>query len=194
MFFITGKSSAGIEKSDLEKMQSAHLANLTRLYNEGKALIAGPLADPEKRLRGIVLLKLKDREDVRSCFRTDPYIQSGLMKIEAHPVMFDTGGIGRAKEPMQLGRYALVLVFKGERWREEKQHPTPGGTLSGAAEPAAKVSAFTTAGGDLLALHLYAVENLEDVRSAIAADRRVSQGVLKVRTLQQYLAKGVIEG
>ena len=50
IFLTAGKSSQGTERSEIEKMQAAHLANFGRLYKAGKLLTAGPLADPQKKM------------------------------------------------------------------------------------------------------------------------------------------------
>ena len=64
VFLTTGKSTKGVEKEEVEKMQAEHLANFKRLAEEEKLLLAGPLADPEKKLRGIVVLKAKNQNDL----------------------------------------------------------------------------------------------------------------------------------
>jgi uncharacterized protein YciI len=41
-------------------MQAAHLANFGRLQKAGKLFTAGPLADPQRKMRGIVVVKAAD--------------------------------------------------------------------------------------------------------------------------------------
>jgi hypothetical protein len=50
IFLTSGKSTANVDRVEIEKMQAAHLSNFGRLHGEGKLFMAGPLSDPEKNL------------------------------------------------------------------------------------------------------------------------------------------------
>ena len=86
VFLVTGKSAEGYSAQDIEKMQAAHLANFGQLYDRGLLKLVGPCRDPEKVKRGIVLLDVSDRSKLEDCFHGDPYVQSGLMRIQVIPV------------------------------------------------------------------------------------------------------------
>ncbi len=86
MFFTTGKSSEDVPPDELMAMQKRHIENLERLYHAGLSPLAGPLADPDKKRRGIVLLNLQETEAVSEHFQQDPYATQGFMQIEAHKV------------------------------------------------------------------------------------------------------------
>ncbi len=114
IFLTTGESSAGRERSEIEQMQAAHLANFGRLYKEGKLLTVGPMADPRKKLRGIVLVKAADRNALAALFEPDPYVEHGILTIDAIPIEIAVGDFQKDADTMELTEYRLVLLEKSQ--------------------------------------------------------------------------------
>jgi uncharacterized protein YciI len=108
----TGNSSQGTEPSEIEKMQAAHLANFGRLHKEGKLFAAGPLADPQKKLRGIVIVTAPDLKSLQKLFEPDPYLRQGYMKIDATKMEIVVGKFQGNVDPKTLAEYRLVLLEK----------------------------------------------------------------------------------
>lgn len=86
-------------KEEREKIQAAHLANITRLHDAGKLLVAGPFADNGD-WRGIFIYKCASLEEAKALAETDPAVQAGRLKIEIHPWMTAKGYIRDAEFPM----------------------------------------------------------------------------------------------
>lgn len=79
------KSGTPIKDSaERQKVLMAHLANIQRLANEGKLLIAGPFLDNQD-IRGIFIYNVKTIEEAKALTETDPGIKAGLFKMELHP-------------------------------------------------------------------------------------------------------------
>jgi len=66
------------------KIQQGHMANITRLYNEGKIKVAGPYGD-DGNWRGIFVFDAATKEEVETLLTTDPAISSGRLSYEIHP-------------------------------------------------------------------------------------------------------------
>ena len=66
------------------KIQEGHMANITRLYNEGKIKVAGPFGD-DGNWRGIFIFDAATKEEVETLLTTDPAISSGRLSYEIHP-------------------------------------------------------------------------------------------------------------
>ena len=66
------------------KIQEAHLANITRLYNEGKIDIAGPFGH-DGDLRGIFIFNCETYDEVLALCTTDPAIKAGRLVAEIYP-------------------------------------------------------------------------------------------------------------
>lgn len=66
------------------KVQTEHLANINRLYNEGKLKVAGPFGDKGKWV-GIFIFDCETKEEVERLVKTDPAVSSGRLAYEIHP-------------------------------------------------------------------------------------------------------------
>jgi uncharacterized protein YciI len=82
-----------------EKIQAAHLANIVRLHNAGKILVAGPFADNGE-WRGLFIYKCGSLEEAQQLAATDPAVAAGRLKIEIHPWMTAKGYIRDPEFPM----------------------------------------------------------------------------------------------
>lgn len=86
-------------KEEREKIMTGHLANITRLANEGKILVAGPFADNGD-WRGIFIFKCASLEEAQTLVATDPAVAAGRLKAEIHPWMTAKGYIRDPEFPM----------------------------------------------------------------------------------------------
>ncbi len=66
------------------KIQEGHMANMTRLYNEGRLKVAGPFGD-DGNWRGIFIFDCETKDEVESLLKTDPAIIAGRLSYEIHP-------------------------------------------------------------------------------------------------------------
>ncbi|QDW66898.1 YciI family protein [Luteimonas granuli] len=66
-----------------DAMFQGHFANITRLAEEGKLVLAGPLDGVDGR-RGIFVLDTADLEEARALVATDPVIAEGEMVADLH--------------------------------------------------------------------------------------------------------------
>lgn len=66
------------------KIQEGHLANIRRLYGEGKLKVAGPFGDEGEWL-GIFIFDCGTKEEVELLLQSDPAIAAGRLSYELHP-------------------------------------------------------------------------------------------------------------
>lgn len=81
-FFVLGEGKRPAEQSKLQEMQKAHIENLTANWKLGNMIAAGPVADPEKRRRGITVITKPRGTDILPFFKNDPYVQNHIMEVE----------------------------------------------------------------------------------------------------------------
>lgn len=65
------------------EIQKGHMAHLTKMYNEGKMDLAGPMME-EGDLRGICVYNVGSKEEAVKLAESDPAVTSGRLKAEVH--------------------------------------------------------------------------------------------------------------
>lgn len=78
----TGDKKVEDEK-ERAKIFEGHFANMNRLAEEGKLVVAGPF-DGVEGWRGMFIFNVKTVEEAKKLTETDPVIVSGIMKAEYH--------------------------------------------------------------------------------------------------------------
>jgi len=82
----TGPNDAKItDAKDREKIFAGHMANIKRLGEEGKLLLAGPFGNNDRSYRGLFIFNVTTVEEARKLVETDPVIKSGMMIAELTP-------------------------------------------------------------------------------------------------------------
>jgi uncharacterized protein YciI len=67
-----------------EELQKAHLANINRLAEMKKLVVAGPFGD-DTNLRGIFVFRVGSLEEAQTLAATDPAVKAGRLVIDLHP-------------------------------------------------------------------------------------------------------------
>jgi uncharacterized protein YciI len=81
---LTAGNNRNQDSATAAKIQQGHLANIGRLYNEGKLKVAGPFGDEGKWI-GIFIFDCETKEEVEKLLSTDPAIAAGRLSYEIHP-------------------------------------------------------------------------------------------------------------
>lgn len=68
----------------INEIQRGHLANINRLAEMGKIVVAGPFGD-NGNWRGIFIFDCPTEEEVKELLNTDPAIKAGRLAYEIHP-------------------------------------------------------------------------------------------------------------
>ena len=181
-------------EAELKKMQEEHLANLGRLWKEGKSPLAGPLGD-DGVTRGIVVVRAPSRQAVTEYFAPDPFVRVGRLTVEAYPWSGRAESFGTVKEPVKLVQATLVIVKKGPRWTAE----APDSAAAHAAhlrrleaEGALALSGALTDAGDKLEVLMLRTADAKEAESLLGADPAVRGQFLAVELHPQYLADGIL--
>ena len=84
VFLVRGEKWTAERTPQTEEIQKGHMANIKRLADMKKLVVAGPFGD-EGRLRGIFVLRAGSLDEARSLTLTDPAVQAGRFALELHP-------------------------------------------------------------------------------------------------------------
>lgn len=84
MVFLRKGAHRNQDTAVTTKIQRDHLANIHRLADAGKILVAGPFGNDED-LRGILIMNCKDSLEVVSLVNTDPAVVAGRLVFEVKP-------------------------------------------------------------------------------------------------------------
>lgn len=71
-------------KAEASKLQEAHMANISRLAESGKLVLAGPFLDTGQ-VRGIYIFDVRTVEEAAALTASDPAIKYGSLVMELHP-------------------------------------------------------------------------------------------------------------
>jgi uncharacterized protein YciI len=68
----------------IQELQKAHIANIVRLADLKKIVVAGPFGD-DGELRGIFVFRVSSLKEAQDLAATDPMIKIDRLRIELHP-------------------------------------------------------------------------------------------------------------
>ena len=81
---LTAGNNRNQDSAAAAKIQEGHMANIKRLYNDGKLKVAGPFGDEGKWI-GLFIFDCETKEEVEKLVKTDPAIAAGRLNYEIHP-------------------------------------------------------------------------------------------------------------
>jgi uncharacterized protein YciI len=90
MVFLYKGPNRDQDSTETMRIQEEHMANIQRLADEGKLIVAGPFLD-DKDLRGVFVFDSESEEEVKDLVETDPAIIAGRLRYEIHPWMTAKG-------------------------------------------------------------------------------------------------------
>ena len=71
-------------KDTLNTLFAGHFANINKLANEGKLVVAGPMGKNDKSYRGIFILNVKTFEEANVLLDNDPTIKQKIFDVELY--------------------------------------------------------------------------------------------------------------
>ena len=77
---------------EVQELQKAHLANINRLAETKKLVMAGPF-EGDGELRGVFVFRVDSLKEAQDLAATDPMIKLDRLRIELHPWQIPVGVI-----------------------------------------------------------------------------------------------------
>jgi uncharacterized protein YciI len=83
VFVILKTGSHNIEdKVKRDSLFAGHMANINRLADMGKLIIAGPFGKNDKTYRGLFILNVKTIDEANELLQTDPAVKAKVFDVE----------------------------------------------------------------------------------------------------------------
>jgi uncharacterized protein YciI len=95
VLLLTPEDPPELSEDEANTLQDAHLAHLASLHEAGHLIAAGPLSDPERRLRGLSILSVEP-ERARELKEADPSVRAGVFALEIVPWLVPSGAISHS--------------------------------------------------------------------------------------------------
>lgn len=89
-FLTRGPKWSAERTPESEATQKAHLANINKLAESGKLVVAGPFGD-NGHLRGIFVFKVGSLEEAKELAATDPAVKAGRLALDVHTWLVPAG-------------------------------------------------------------------------------------------------------
>lgn len=86
-----------LDSAEAMKIQEGHIGHLTRLWKEGKSILAGPFLDKGE-TRGIVILDVATLEEAQALCKEDPAVINGRLTAAIRPWYGPANLIVKAKK------------------------------------------------------------------------------------------------
>lgn len=100
-------SNATTDKAFIDSCFSGHMANIMRLVNEGKLVVAGPMGKNDNAYRGIFILNVKTIEEAQQIVQTDPAINSKLLDVDLYNWYGSAALSEYLESALKIGKYKI---------------------------------------------------------------------------------------
>lgn len=97
---LTRGPNRGQDSVTAAKLQDGHMANMQKMYYDGKLKVAGPFGD-DGNWRGIFIFDCATKEEVEVLLKGDPAISAGRLAYEIHPWYTEPSGNFAPGKPLK---------------------------------------------------------------------------------------------
>jgi uncharacterized protein len=84
LVILKNGAKTDLPESKRTELFSGHMANIGRLADEGKLVVAGPLDENERNYAGIFIFNVNTVKEAEVLLATDPAVSAGALAYEAY--------------------------------------------------------------------------------------------------------------
>ena len=192
IFLETGKPTPD-DKDAVAKMQAGHIQNFKRLFGEKKLFAAGPLRDPARKQRGIVVVKAESKAELLTYFQPDEYVREGYLIANAvrsvvHKPL-NTEGI----DPDGIEEERIVLITRPTKPPTRKEKRETEAFIQVLVDKGTVGAWYTLENGDLADVLFCRTTDTKALEAIFAQLPAVKGSKTSALVWPQWLAKGVVK-
>lgn len=109
LYFVSPENRPVLPKEETDKLQSEHLDNLGRLWNERKILICGPFGD-QNPIRGICIMDVGSAKNAVKTLASDTFVQKGQLNVQAVALEGNAAEFVKVDAMFELREYWFVTA------------------------------------------------------------------------------------
>jgi uncharacterized protein YciI len=192
IFLETGKPTPA-DKAAVQKMQAGHIENFKRLHGERKLFAAGPLADPTRKQRGIVVVKANTKKELLSYFGPDDYVREGYMTVNAERCVVHQPLNSEGIDPAGIEEVRIVQITRPEKKPTRRERQANEEFLQSVVKQGTAGAWYTLEAGPRAEVLFCRTTNTATLESVFAEVPTVKAGKTSALIWPQWLSKGVVK-
>lgn len=191
IFLETGRATPD-DPAAVQAMQRGHIANFKRLFAAGQLQAAGPLADPSRHKRGIVVVRAASLDALTAYFQADDYVREGYMRLNAQRARprqpLHTEGI----DATRIEEVRIVLVGRPSAPADADTAATRHRLLQGLVDAGTLGAWYTLADGPVAEVLLARSTDSAALEAALAPYPGLVDGSVSLAVWRQWISPGVV--
>ena len=192
IFLETGKKTPD-DKEAVARMQKGHIENFVKLHGEKKLFAAGPLADPTKLKRGIVVVKANSPAEYVSYFQPDDYVREGYMTLNAERATAHKALKSEGIDPSGIEEVRIVQVTRPQTSLTETERNADHAYLQALVEKGTAGAWYALEGGSNSHVLFCRTTDTATLTAAFAELPSVKAAKATALIWPQYIGKGVVQ-
>ena len=190
-FLETGRHTPPDQEAVMA-MQRAHIANFQRLFGLGILRGAGPLRDPGRLKRGIVVLRAASLAAMPALFEPDPYVREGHMVLNAQQAVAQPALRTEGIDASGVVEGRIVMLGRPEVAPTAQQALAAQAALRGLVDRGVLGAWYTLAAGPLAEVLFARSTDDSALAAALQAHPGVAEGSVSLAIWPQWLSRGVL--
>ena len=191
IFLETGKKTPD-DKEAVKKMQMGHIQNFKRLFGGKKLFAAGPLSDPSRKKRGIVVVKADSKAELLAYFQPDDYVRECYMTANAERCVVHKPLNAAGIDPDSIEEVRIVQIARPTKRQTGKQRRANDAFFQAQVNKGTVGAWYTLEGGDVAEVLFCHTTDTKALEASFAQcpSAKSSQAIAMI--WPQWLSKGVV--
>lgn len=190
IFLETGRPTPD-DREAVMAMQRGHIDNFKRLFAEGKLLAAGPMADPARSKRGLVVVRASTHAELMGYFQPDAYVREGYMQVKAVPALARRAVYTEGIDATRVEEIRIVLIGRPTAAPDAATAQARRALLQGLVERGAVGAWYTLQAGPVAEVLLARSTDTAMLEAALVPYAAPADGIA-VQVWRQWISPGVV--